>query len=160
MNANILAVRALSAQFALRILRTTFWVGLAVYVFLIGMSWWLASAISGWWWLLGALVTLGAIIAGVVWLLFFLFVRSLRPSLNATQRKLCASLITQITDIPELASTPKFLLLWYVVRDLYQKTPFSETYIGEVVKKPGQMKRDFEELKGSFVRTQVNSHME
>lgn len=150
MNANILAVRALSAQFALNLLWPVFWIGCGVYIVVFGISWWLASAINGWWWLLAAVATFWAGLALVLWLVAFMLVRAVRPQLSARQKRLTNSLLARIADIPEQASTPKFLLLWRVVRDLYRKTPFSETYIGGLVQQPGALKREFEELKGGF----------
>ena len=141
------AVRAVSAEFASRIY---FPVAITVAISLAALL--IVSiclvTISGWWWLLLAPVILCYIVFGVIALIAGLLLRLLKPSQSKAQRKQVKSFVDKLQGVSEVIQTPKFVLLFNLVKDVL--VPSQESYVKKVSSHAVSIRPDFTALVDSF----------
>jgi hypothetical protein len=150
MNSTILAVRAITSEYATQLLLPLLWTGLAIYAVLMALIIWIAVEVSPWWLLLAFVPTI-VIIAGVaVWIGAWILSKRLAPVMNKTQRKATRKFVGHIGKIAENLGTPRFILVFRIIKDVMTRPNSGQTFIGELSQTPGDMKREFEQLRSLF----------
>lgn len=143
----LLAVRAVSAEFAQRLfLPVTLAVGGIIFALLIVVIW--LVTISAWWWLLLApliLVTVVFIFAVALTQVALIF---LKPQQTKEQQRVVRTFVTSLQEATETIQTPKFLLLAYVVRDVL--FPAKESFVKKVSGNAATLKDGFKFIIASF----------
>lgn len=86
----------------------------------------------------------------MIWLAVYLLVRRVAPAMNRRQTKATKKFVTHIGTIAERAGTPPFIVLFRIVRDIMTRPQSDRTLIGEWVREPGDIHRDFEALRRLF----------
>ncbi len=130
MQATFLAVRAIGAEFAHGL-----WVASLVGVVLIGallvtLLVWLTS-LSIWWWLLALPIAIALSIAIGLLIVFRLLVAHVRPQQTHRQKKQVKVFVSKLQFASEVTSTPKFIMLFRVVRSI--AAPRSDRYLQNIL---------------------------
>ena len=121
-----LVVRAVGAEFARRLLLPLIITGVIVGLILHVLGGWLVTQ-NAWWWLLESVFVLGTLLFVGLVVLARLAIRLFAPQQNGAQRKAVRSYVDKLQRVSEVIGTPKFLLLFYVVRDVFR--PSSDGFI-------------------------------
>ena len=150
MNSSILAVRAVTSEYAKQLLWLALWVGLAVYGILLLLIGWIASSVSNWWWLLAFLPSLIMTILAIMWLIIWVLARRLAPEMNKEKKKAAKTIIDHIIRLAEHVGTPKFIIFYRLVKDVVSPQTAGRTYIGELTSEPGELHKEFEQLRRLF----------
>lgn len=150
MNSTVLAIRAITALYVKRLLLPILLIGIGVYVVIIGLVAWIAAISSGWWWLLAILPTVFIVVGLIIWSIARLIVMRVAPPMNKRQTAATKQFIKRIDRVAEHVGTPKFVIIYRVVKDIIVRPTSSKTYIGEIANEPGEMRREFESLRGLF----------
>ncbi len=126
---HVLALRAVGAEFARRILLPILVIAASILIVALGLSIWLVT-LSEWWWFLLApiifltlLFTFSAVIGGLI-------IRMLEPSQTKKQRSEVKRFVDALQETSEAVQTPKVLLLIRVMKDVV--IPGKESYIGKL----------------------------
>lgn len=143
----LLAVRAVSAEFAQRLfLPVTLAVGGIILALLIIIVW--LVTISAWWWLLLApliLVTVVFIFAVALTQVALVF---LKPQQTKEQQRVVRTFVSSLQEATETAQTPKFLLLAYVIRDVL--FPTKESFVKKASANAVTLKNGLKSVIASF----------
>ena len=150
MNSTVLAIRAITSLYVKRLLLPILLIGLAIYAAIIGLVWWIAVMSSGWWWLLAVLPTFVIAVGLVLWLIARTVAIRIAPVMNKKQTAATKQFIKRIDGVAEHIGTPKFVIIYRVIKDIIVRPTSSKTYIGEIANEPGEMRREFEDLRGLF----------
>jgi len=147
MKPTILAIRSIGAEFASRIYNPILIIFLCITVVLIGVSLWLTT-LSGWWWLLFVIVMLWAIIGGVLLIVAKVIIAGVTPQQSKDQAGKTRALVDRLQRVTEVTQTPKFVLLFYIVRDIAAKK--TNGFISSTITDTSSLKDDFINLSNSF----------
>lgn len=151
MNATILAIRAITSVYAQQLLMPILWIGLGIYAFVMAIIIWIAYVASPWWLLLALMPTALIIVGVLLWAIVWGLSKRLSPPLDKKKRQATKKFVSHIGRVAEQIGTPKFVLVFRVIRDvLSAPTNSSQTFIGEIASTPGEMHRDFEKLRELF----------
>lgn len=150
MSPTILAIRAVTSLYVRQILHFILIVGLAVYAIVMAIVIWLSSAVSPWWSLLGIIPTLLVLIGGLIWVIVWVLSGRLSPAMNKKQKAAAKKVVKDVSQAAEQLGTPRFILLFQVVKDVVFPPKNNRTLIGELADTPGKLKRDFENLRKLF----------
>lgn len=150
MNPTVLAVRAITTTYAQTILKPLLFIGIGIYVTVLLLIAWIASVASAWWWLLAVIPTVIFFVALLLWTLAFLLSKRLAPRMDREQRKTARKFVGHIGTAAEHLGTPRFILVFRVLRDLMFPPVNNQSFLGEVSSLPGELRRDFEALRRSF----------
>lgn len=150
MDSTILAIRAITSLYVKRLLLPILVIGFGVYAAVIGIIWWIAAMSSGWWWLLAILPTVFVVIGLIIWGIAQLIVMRVAPPMNKRQTSATKKFIKRIDSVAEHIGTPKFVIIYRVIKDIIVRPTSSKTYIGEIANEPGEMRREFDELRAMF----------
>ncbi len=150
MDATFFAVRAVTSEYAQQLLRPVLVVGCGIYGVLLAVVALLAFQISQWWWLLAIVPSLLFLIALAIWLGIFIGARRLSPPLNAAQRKATKRVVKQTSKVAEQLGTPRGILLYRIAKDVIFPPKNQRSLIGELAETPGQLHREFENLRKLF----------
>jgi len=146
-NPLFLAVRAVSAEFARRIyVPVVYGGGIALFV-LLSLSIWLVT-MSGWWWLLLAPVILIGLVFLTAAILVQLAIAKLRPGQTAQQKKTVRGFVDSLQKTSEAISTPKFIILFRLVKDLLM--PGKGSYIDELSGTASSLRSGFKDVINLF----------
>lgn len=143
----IQAIRSLGSEFALRLYTPIFVIVLVSVVSLLGVSIWL-STISLWWIILVVLVGIVSVVAIVIFVAAWIAIKLLTPVQTKAQRKMAHLLVDKIQNLAEVTSTPKFILMFRVMKDVV--VPSSTGFIGSVSHDTRSLSHDFAKLRDSF----------
>lgn len=147
MKPSILAIRAIGAEFANRIYIFVAIVVSIILACLFGLGIWLTT-LSDWWWILVILLIIaGSVIIGVL-VIVKLIIRSVRPALSHLQKKQTKAFVDKLERLSEVAGTPKFILLFQVVRDI--AAPRDNGFIASISSDTKTLKSDFIALSQTF----------
>lgn len=139
----ILATRSISSEFIRREYTTVLWIVGLVFVGLHLLGVWLISQ-SSWWWILEIfLIFLTAIAAALAALVFFL-VKKLRPRQSLKQRKMVRSFVDSLQEFSETAQTPKFLLIFRLIKDAIFPSP--DSLVKQLASKSTALRPDFQKI--------------
>lgn len=150
MNSTILAIRAITTVYAQTILKPLLFIGIGVYAALFALIAWIAYVASAWWWLLVIIPTIIFIVALLLWSILFLLSKRLAPRMNREQKKIARKFVNHTAVAAEHLGTPRFILVFRILRDLVFPPVSNQSFLGEVSSLPGEVQRDFEALRRSF----------
>lgn len=112
----LLAVRAISAEFARRIfVPTVIIAGIASVAFL-AVTIWLVTQ-SAWWWFLLAPLIIAVSVAIILAVIASYALRFLNPKQTKDQKRAVHALVDDLQEISEIVQTPKFILLFQLIKD-------------------------------------------
>lgn len=143
----LLAVRAISVEFAHRIYYPVSISGAAVLFVLICGSIWLVT-ISAWWLFLLVPVVLGFLLFSTISIIAGLVLRLIQPSVTSEQKKDIKRFVDRIQKLAEAVGTPKFVLLFRLIKDVV--FPDTSGFIGELTSHTAALKPDFDRIVDSF----------
>ncbi len=150
MSPTILAARAVSSEFAKQLLLPILIGGVAVYAVLMAVIIWLTVALSPLWLLLAILPTFLFFIGMVLWIIARVIANRIAPDMNKTQKKATKKVVGQVGKVAEQLGTPRFVLLFRIIKDAVFPPKRRRTLISELADTPGQLHRDFEDLRKLF----------
>lgn len=139
----ILAMRAVSAEFAFRIYTPLFYsIGIGL-ILLIGLSVWLVT-LSAWWWLLLVPIIVLATLFGVAAIVIRFALIYLRPHQTSAQKATVRRFVDSLQKTSEAIQTPKFIILFRLVKDIL--FPGKSTYINELSDTAQSLRHEFKEV--------------
>src|SRR3990167_2150135 len=138
MNPTVLAVRAITTTYAQTILKPLLFIGIAIYVAILLLIGWIAYMSSPWWWFLALLPTAVFVVALLLWLIAFFFAKRLAPQMSREQRKIARKFVSHTGKAAEHLGTPRFVLVFRVLRDLVFPPVNNQSFLGEVSSLPGE----------------------
>lgn len=150
MSPTILAVRAVTSLYVRQILLVIIAVGLVIYALVVAIVVWLSSAVSPWWSLLGVIPTLLVFIGCFLWAIVWVLAKRLSPTMNKKQKTATKKVVQGVSKAAEQLGTPRFIILFQIVKDIVFPPKNNQTFIGELSETPGKLKRDFENLRKLF----------
>lgn len=150
MDQTVLAIRAITSEYAKRWLWLPLALGAGVYIVLMVIIGWIAAVASPWWWLLAIVPTFVFLIALTLWIIARVIAGRVAPVMNKRQRKAARKFIDRLDKVAEHLGTPKFVVLYRIIKDIVVRPTSSKTYIGEITQEPGEMRRAFDDLKTLF----------
>lgn len=150
MNSTVSAIRAITSLYAIQLLRPLLWIGIAIYAVVIVIVAWIALETSAWWWLLGVMPTVLFSVALALWIAVRIGAGRLAPKMDKKQKNAAKKVVDQVGRVAEQIGTPKFVLIFQVVKDVLFPPRSGQTLIGELTSIPGQLHRDFEALRKLF----------
>ncbi len=150
MDKTVLAVRAITSEYAKRWLFPFLLVGIGVYTLVMLVIGWVATVVSSWWWLLAIVPTFVFLVALTVWIIARIIAGRVSPPLNASQQKAAKQFNKRIDKAAENIATPKFIFMYRIIKDVIVRPTSSKTFIGEIAQEPGEMRRAFDELRSTF----------
>lgn len=147
MNSSITVIRAVAGEIASRIYLPTLIVALTITGVLVGLVAWLAT-MNLWWLLLGIPVLLAIVIGGTILIIVRIIIATAIPTQTKTQRQKVKEFTNKLLAASEITQTPKFILLFRVVKDVLR--PKGSSYVESVVSDTLALRMDFNELRRSF----------
>lgn len=147
MKPTLLAIRSVGAEFANRIFVIVAITAFLASACLVGLGWWLTT-FSDWWWLLFVLIVIIISVVFGVLVIVKLIIRSVAPGLSRSQKKQTRAFVDKLQRLSEVSQTPKFLLLFQVVRDI--AAPRENGLIASISNDTSSLKHDFAELIRTF----------
>jgi len=147
MKPSIQVIRAVGAQFANRVFVPVLIISTSLVVCIVALVAWLTT-LSQWWWLLGVPVVMGICVLAGVLAITKLVINTVTPSQTKQQKKAIGLFVDKIQRLSETTQTPKFVLLFRIVRDIAAAT--EKGYIGELARDTLSLKRDYTELIRQF----------
>lgn len=150
MDSTILAIRAITSLYVKRLLLPILAIGLGVYAAVIGLIWWIAASASNWWWLLAIVPTLVILVGLAIWTVVRVIVGRISPPMNKRRTAATKKFIERIDGVAEHIGTPKFVIIYRVIKDVLFRPTSGKTYIGEIANEPGAARREFDELRSMF----------
>jgi len=150
MNSSILAARAITSLYALQLIYSILWIVLGIYIAIVVIIGWIATSVSAWWWLLAVVPTFFILVGLVIWIIVYLLAKRLAPPMNRPQKTAAKKFVRHIGRIAEHLETPKFVIIFRVLKDVVISPVSGKTFIGEIAQEPGEIHRDFEALRRLF----------
>jgi hypothetical protein len=146
MNSFVLTIRAIGAEFAMRLFIPIVII-VAATITLVGVGAWWLTTFSSWWWLLFVpLVILASVAIGIGFVVFSL-IRFVRPSQTKTQKQAVKAFSSRLQGVAEIAATPKFLIFFHVIRSI--SAPSKDTFLTKIVQNK-ELVSDFRAIQRSF----------
>jgi hypothetical protein len=143
----VLAIRAVSAEFAHRVYIPAICIAGGIAAVLIIVLVWLVT-VSGWWWLLLAPVLLLTIAGMVAALIAWFLIKLVRPQQTKEQRTLVRSLVDEVQKTSEVVQTPKIIILFRLVKDI--ALPTKKSFIGDISTTASSLKTGLRSVVTSF----------
>jgi hypothetical protein len=150
MSSTVKAVRAVTSHYAKDLLRPILVIGIAVYAIIMALVIWITVAVNGWWILLGFIPTILFCVGLAIWGGVWFAARRLSPDMNKTQKKATKEVVEQVSKVAEQLGTPRFILIFRIIKDVTFPSSSKQTLIGELADTPGQLHRSFEALRKLF----------
>ena len=147
MKPSILAIRSIGAEYANRIYLIVAILFAVAAATTLGASIWLTT-LSNWWWVLVIFLIIIQSVALGVLVIVKLVIRTVRPYQTRAQKAQTKKLVDKLERLSETAQTPKFILLFRIVRDI--AAPRDNGFIGHISSETTSLKTDFVELAKSF----------
>jgi len=151
MNSLILTVRALSVEFARRLILPIFIVGASVLVISIVLAIWLTT-INGWWAILLGFVLLWMVVFLVAALIVRLILKKLNPTQSSSQKAAVKNFVDKLQEISETIQTPKVFIVGRLVADTLNKN--DNGLVRTMSNHTLTTKRDFDDIRKSFESTE------
>ena len=147
MSATITTIRAIGAEFAIRLFIPIVVISTILAALLvIGVV--SLSTLSEWWLLLLIpVIILISVTIGVL-AISWLVVRTVRPVQTRPQLLGVKTFVDKLQRVSEAAQTPKVVLLFRIIRDI--ASPSKSGFIGTLTEDTSSLTRDFRDLKNLF----------
>lgn len=142
----VLTLRAIGSRLALRLYIPAVIAAAVVLALLVGGGVWLTT-LSSWWWLLFIPITALFCIALAVALVVLFLIRYVQPSQTKAQKKAVSNFVDKLQSVADVAGTPKFIILFRVVRSI--AAPSKDSYLADLAN-TGKLAKDFRDLQGLF----------
>lgn len=146
MNSFVLTLRAIGSALAMRLFIPIVAIVGVWFVLFYSLAFWLTT-LSDWWWLLLIPLTSLLCIALAAGFVVLSLIRYVRPAQTKAQKQAVGRFIGRVQGVAEVAGTPKFLILFRVIRSI--ASPSKDTYLSELVKNK-ELASDFRALQRSF----------
>ena len=148
MKSNVLAIRAITAEYATQLIQPFVRWGIVIIIVLLLAIALLAFQFSHWWWLLAIPIVILTITGTVLYVVSRLIITRLSPPLNLEQSQATVQFVIKAQTVTESMQTPYFLIVFYVVKDivLRRKSGFVETLITD----SKRLRPDFNKLRKLF----------
>jgi membrane protein implicated in regulation of membrane protease activity len=143
----LLAIRSIGAEFANRIYLIVALISGIASIGLLTLSIWLTT-FSAWWWLLVVILIIAVSIVIGTLVVVKLIIRSVTPSQSRLQKKQAKEFVDKLHRLSEAAQTPKFILLFQIVRDI--AAPREDGFIASISSDTTSLKHDFAALSKTF----------
>ena len=147
MKQSFLVLRAVATELAKRIYVPVAITLSVVAVLLVLLVVWLVT-ISTWWLLLAVPVLILVIVGAAFLVLAGTIISTVAPDMTTTQRSEVKSFVDSIQELSEITQTPKFILLFRVIKDAV--SPRKTAYIVSVIAGASGLKRQYQNLASSF----------
>lgn len=140
MKPTILVIRAVGAELARRIFYPVVITAAIIAALLLGGTIWLMT-LSAWWGLL-LFAVISALCVGIaVFTVVRLTIKTVTPLQNPVQKKAVKSFVSKIQLLSETVGTPKFILLFKIVKDV--AAPREDGFIGTLTGASTTIKKDY-----------------
>ena len=150
MSSTVQAVRAVTSEYAKQLLRPILFIGVGVYALAMAIVIWIAYAASPWWLLLAFLPTTLFCVGLAIWIGVRVTAGRLAPEMNKQQKNATKKVVKSLGSVAEQLGTPRFILIFRIIKDVVFPPSSKQTLIGELATTPGQLHRSFEELRKMF----------
>lgn len=147
----ILTIRSIASEFFYRLYFPVLITFAIIFAILFTLTIWLIT-ISGWWWILFAVVFLWFIIAVVLFVAAGLIIKQLTPFRTKEQKQQTKAIVDKMQRAAEVTSTPKFIILFRIVQDSLR--PNERGYLSSLADETMSLRKDFADLKRSFAYTE------
>jgi hypothetical protein len=147
----LLAIRAVSAEFARRMYVPLVWSSAILLALLLGVLIWLVT-ISGWWWMALVPVILAALLFALLATLTGIVLTLLRPQQNKAQRLRVTSFVDALQASSETIATPKFIIFFRLLKDIVR--PTKQSYVRELSDNATTLRTGFQDIIASFRKAQ------
>ena len=146
----ILAIRSIASEFFYRLYLPVLITFAIIFAVLFALTIWLIT-MSGWWWILFAVIFLWFIVAAVLFVLSGLIIKKLTPLRTKEQKQQTKAIVDKMQRAAEVTSTPKFIILFRIVKDSVR--PNERGYLSSLADETMSLRKDFADLKQSFAST-------
>lgn len=147
MSTTITTIRAIGAEFALRLFIPVVVISMILATLLI-IAVVSLSTLSEWWLLLLIpVIILISVTIGVL-AISWLVVRTVRPVQTRSQLLGVKAFVDKLQRVSEAAQTPKIVLLFRIIRDI--ASPSKNGFIGTLTEDTSSLTRDFRDLQKLF----------
>ena len=143
----VLAVRAISAEFAKRIYMPVLLILAVSALVLIGLLIWFVS-MSAWWWLALAPVLVVSFVLTIAAVLVGFLLSLLNPRQTKAQQTKVKSFVDAIQNSSDAIQTPKFIILFRLVKDTI--SPGERGFVKELSSNATTLRTGFQEIVASF----------
>lgn len=144
---NIQLIRAISAEFISRKLRSiTILVGIVLALILSASIY--LTTVSVWWWILAVPIFALCILAIIALALAHILARLFKPQISVAQNTAVSNFVDKLERVAEHVQTPMPLIIFNVARDMiWPRTP---TFIQQVVGDSTTLHKDIAKLERDF----------
>ena len=147
MDSTINASRAVSSEFASRILKPLQLGGVIGCIVLLSVGGYLIS-ISAWWWLLQISIIIFSLLIAFAIVISRFVLRALTPTLTKVQKKGTRQFVDKMQRVSDSIGTPKLIILFRIVRDSLQKR--ENGFIQTISNDTSSLSGDFVKLRRLF----------
>lgn len=151
MQPTILAIRSIASEFFYRLYIPVLITFAIIFAVLFILTIWLIT-ISGWWWILFAVIFLWFVIVAILFTISGLIIKQLTPLRTKEQKQQTKAMVDKMQRAAEVTSTPKFIILFRIVKDSLR--PSERGYLSSLADETLSLRKDFSELKQSFASTE------
>ncbi len=147
MKPSLQAIRSISSELAARLYLPVAISAVVGIVALLVLSVWLVT-LSQWWWILLIMVSVVLIVVLILLSIAGVIIKSVAPLQSKDQKRQTKALVDKIQHLSEVTMTPKFVLLFQVVKD--SVFPTEKGFIASITSDTTSLKKDFTDLRDSF----------
>lgn len=140
-------VRAVGAEFVRRTIKPYIIGGAIAAVVLLVLGGWLISR-SAWWWILEVVWIASSLLFVILSVTVWQLTRLVDASSTKQQRVAVSAYVDKLGRVAEHISTPQFMILFYIVRDIIK--PRKQSFIAEVSHDSQSLAPDFVALQKLF----------
>lgn len=140
----ITALRAVSALYARKMMRSFFMVVGTILVLLFIGNIYLMNEVSGWWWLLLIPIVSFVIILAALYAVTRFIVQKLNPPQSPDQHEAVEHFVNKLDKTISTMQTPRFLVFIYLTRDALSGN--RNGFIQQATEHSKSLKSDFERL--------------
>lgn len=141
---NVLAIRAVAAEFANRIYVPVLITLIIVAFILVVVSIWLVN-VNAWWWILAVLIYIAIIVAGIMLVVVRAIISAVNPRQTKTQQSAVKAFVDKLQDLSDITQTPKFILLFRILHDAISSKK-KGTFIEATIQNTTSLKSDYANL--------------
>ena len=142
------ALRAVSAMYALRLIRSIA-IKVAIIVVTLFMAiWYLSCAVSHWWGIIAIPVGLFGLVTGVAYLIVRGAVRYFSSNLTTAQQQAAVSFIDKLDRVASKLQTPHLIVAYRIIRDVVLKR--KQLYLHELTEDSVTLTTEFNRLSKLF----------
>jgi len=141
------AIRSIAAEFALRLYFPVAIIFVSLAVVVLALCIWLVT-INAWWAILLVVLLFIVVLVSALLVVGLVVIKRVAPSQSKSQKKQTKSLVDKLLRVAEVTGTPKFILLFNVIKDVVR--PSERGYIASISSDTVTLKHDFIALKDSF----------